>query len=215
MKAGIKILILFALTLGLAFTVWAGDDEEGIPQIDPSMMAAMMQQVKQVKAIDWNQLAGCLPEELAGYKTGKLDGGTMNMDSPTNPGQTFSHSTVERPFTKESKDGETKEIKVTIMDSGLNQMIMAPFLMHMEYDSPDGSMKWTKVKDKKAALMIDKDEGKIEGVHLFTIVADRLIVMVEGDEKASVDEITEIANSIDYDCLDNLLKTADDTKEKE
>jgi len=206
MKTVIKLLSLVLVALCFSGLLWADDESESMPKFDPSMMAAMMQKSHSVEAINWNTLSKCLPDELEGYKTGKLDGGTYNMDNPASPGQKFSYSNVERPFTVGTKDGDDKEIKISFMDSGLNQMLIAPFMMHMEFDSPDGSMKWTKINDRKSALMIDKDEGKIENIHILTILADRLIVMVEGNELTSVDEVTNIAKKIDYACLDKLLK---------
>ncbi len=192
---------LFALCL--AVIGWAGEKEEGTPSFDPMAMLGKMQSQQSAPAIDWNKLAEFLPKEIEGMEAGDLDGGTFSMSSPTNPGEKMSHSNVERRFTQKTKEGR-KSIKFSIMDSGFNQMLLAPFTMNMEYDSPDGYMKWTEIDGRKSSLMVEKDDGEVEQVQVLTIVSERLVVMVEGNERTSVEEITDIAASIDYDGLAEL-----------
>ncbi len=158
------------------------------------------------KAINWKELAKFLPEEIKGMKAGDLDGGTFTMADPSNPDQQFSYSTVERDFTTETKEGNDKEIDISIMDSGLNQMMMMPYTMMMEYDTPDGSMKTTEIKGHKAMLIVESDEGKLESHQIIMPIGNRLLVSVQGNELTTLDEITKLAESIDYDKLVKLTE---------
>lgn len=161
---------------------------------------------KSVKAIDWKKLSKLLPEEIKGMEAGDLDGGTFTMANPTESEQQFSYSSVERGFTAETKEGEEKDITIRIVDGGLSQMMIAPFTMMMEYDSPDGSMKTTEIKGHKGWVIIEKDEGKLESNQIAILVANRILVMVEGNELTTLDEITKLAESIDYEKLEKLVK---------
>ena len=141
----LKIVFMFFILFLLTVSVTAGEETDAIESI------------VSIDAINWNNLAKALPEKIDGFESGELDGGTFNMANPTDPSIKISHSSVERKFTKNMEDGSYKIFKIMIMDSGLNKMMITPFLIHMEYDTPDGYMKWTIVDERKTALIIDKD----------------------------------------------------------
>ncbi len=198
-----KVLILSLVLLIPSVSIIAGDETEAI------------ETAASIDAINWNNLAKALPEKIEGFESGDLDGGTFNMTNPTDPSSQMSHSSVERRFTKKLDDGSIKKFKIMIMDSGLNKMMITPFLMHMEYDTPGGYMKWTTVNDRKTALLVDKSKGEIDKIHLFTILADRLIVSVEGNNQTTIEENKENAGLVDFKMLSSLLKSPESTEDKE
>lgn len=193
-----KRFVLFALAVLVVCgpaKIWAKDQ-------GPTVEA----RPKAIKAVDWKELAKLLPEEIKGMKAEELEGGTFTMGDPSDPVQQFSYSSVEREFTAETKEGEDKEITIRIMDSGLNQMMIAPYTMMMEYDSPDGSMKTTEIKGHKAMVIVEKDKGELEGHQIIVLAGNRIMVMVEGNELTTLDEIARLAEAIDYDELAKLTK---------
>ena len=189
MKKSLPLMLCLILCL-VAVTVTAEDEE----------------QIKAVKAVDWNELAKFLPETIEGLKAGKLDGGSLSIADPENPEQSFSYSSVERRYKSEVKTGKSKKITIHIWDSGFNQLLMAPFMMTFEFDGPDGSVKTVEIGKRKAKLITDKDEGVLESCQVIVLVADRVLVSVEGNELTTVEEITLLAEKIDYDKLAALVK---------
>lgn len=184
-----RLLLAFILLCFLAFSAVADEDKE----------------IKHVKAVDWNELAKILPGGLFGMIVGDIDGGTFSIADPQNPGQQFSYSNVSREYTK-GKDESEKEIKITITDSGLNQFLLTPFLMTMEYDGPNGSLKSIEIKGQKAKLVTDKEKGVIESCNLMVLVAERFLVVFEGNENITIEEIQEAASKLDYEKLAGLAK---------
>ena len=158
---------------------------------------------KAIKAIDWNELAKYLPEGIEGFTRSDIDGGTINMTDPMNPSQKISYSAVECDYYNEAED---KEIKITITDSGLNQFLLSPYLMAIEFDGPDGGVKSIEVNGQTAKLFTEKNDGKIEEVKLMAVAGDRIIVVVGGDENCSYDEVLAIANKINLKELSSLIK---------
>ena len=187
-----RLLLAFILLCFLAFSAVADEDKE----------------IKYVKAVDWNELAKILPGGLFGMIVGDIDGGTLTMADPKNPRQQFSYSNVSRKYTK-GKDENEKEIKITITDSGFNQLLLTPFLMSFEYDSPDGSMKSIEIKDQKAKLVTEKEKGVLESCNLMVLVAERFLVLFEGNENITVEEIKEAASKLDYEKLAGLAKASE------
>jgi len=188
MKISCSLLALILLCF-LSFSAIADEDKE----------------IKYVKAVDWNELAKILPGEMEGMQTGDLDGGTFSMADPQNPEQQFSYSNVSREYTQGEDDSE-KEIEISITDSGFNQFLLTPFLMTMEYDSPDGSMKSLEIKGQKAKMVIDKEKGVMESSNLMVLVAERFLVLVEGNENITMEEIKKAASMLDYEKLAGLIK---------
>jgi len=154
----------------------------------------LAKELQAVKAIDWNELAKLLPEKVEGMEVGKLDGGTMNMADPTNPENKFSYSSASRAYTTKDK----KEIRLHILDTGFNQLLMTPFMMQMEYDSPEGTVKSIDVQGVPTKLIYEKEENKITGVQIISLVSKRILVTGEGDENVTADDITNMIKLIDY-----------------
>jgi hypothetical protein len=209
MKKRLLVLALAGVVICAPATIMS-EDKEPVPTTEakPTKEVKPTSEAKltSVKVIDWKDLSKLLPEEIKGMEAGDLDGGTFTMADPTNPGQQLSYSFVEREFTAETKKGEGREITIRIMDCGLNQMMIAPFTMMMAYDSPDGSMKTTEIKDHKAWVIVEKDKGEIEGSQIAVLVAGHILVSVEGNELTTLEEMTKLAESIDYDKLAKLVK---------
>ncbi len=197
------VLTLAAVVICMPATILSEDKEPAsTPEVKPTKEA----KPTSVKAIDWKELSKVLPEEIKGMEAGDLDGGTFTMGDPTNPGQQFSYSSVERTFTTETKGKDDKEITIRILDYGLNKMMLAPYTMMMEYDTPDGSMKTTEIKKHRGWVITEKDDGEIENYQIILLVADRVMVMFEGDEQTSLDELTKLAEQFDYDKLAEMAK---------
>ncbi len=171
----------------------------------PANLLAQSEGGETFQAIDWKKLAEQLPDELAGLKAGDVDGGSMSMSDPTNPGQTFSYSTVERTYTSDDEENP-KKVTVRILDSGLNQMLQAPFMLAMEFDGPDGSMKTVELAGQKARQIIEKEDGKIESVQYLILVVQRFMVFVEGGDNASLELVGKVTEELPFDGLAGLVK---------
>lgn len=179
-----KTFGLFAvLFVFLAMGAYAEDEQKDLAK-----------ELQAVKAIDWNELAKLLPEKVEGMEVGKLDGGTMSMTDPTNEENKFSYSSASRAYTSKDK----KEIRLHILDTGFNQLLMTPFLMQMEYDSPEGTVKSIDMQGAPTKLIYNKDEGKITGVQIISLVAKRILVTGEGDDSVTQDDIAKLIKMIDY-----------------
>ncbi len=171
----------------------------------PLSLAAQEEKIEQVKAVDWSKLAEMLPDELAGMKADEVEGGSMSMADPMNPGQTFSYSSVERTYRSGDED-DAKEITVRILDSGYNKMLLMPYMMAMEFDGPDGGMKSVEIAGQPAKQITEKDDGKIVSVQYMILVGERLLVYLEGDENCSAEGLTKIAELLAFDKLAALVK---------
>ncbi len=154
----------------------------------------LAKELQAVKAVDWNELAKLLPEKVEGMEVSELDGGSMTMADPTNPGNQFSYSSASRAYTSKDK----KEIRLHILDTGFNQLLMTPFMMQMEYDSPEGTVKSAEIQGFPSKLIYQKDEGKITGVQVISLVAKRILVTGEGDETVTEEDIQKLIKMIDY-----------------
>ena len=192
----LRTISLFAVLLVfLAGAVYAEDEQKDLSK-----------ELQAVKAIDWNDLAKLLPEKVEGMEVSKLDGGTMSMADPTNPQNQFSYSSASRSYT--TKDG--KVINLHILDTGFNQFLMTPFMMQMEYDSPDGSVKSTEVQGFPSKLIYDKDEGEVTGVQIISLVSKRVLVTAEGDdETVTKDDISKLLDLVDYKKLAGMAGKAE------
>jgi len=171
-----------------------------------AVMAEDEIKIKHVTAIDWSKLAEFLPTEMEGYTADDVDGGTINMANPTNPDEKISHSHASRSFTREDDENDV-DINVTILDAGLAQMMMQPYLMQMqmEIDSPDGSMKSIELGGYKGALITEKSNNVVETTTVFAVIADRLVIVVEGDGITDPDIVKIIMTGMDLDGLAKLV----------
>jgi len=160
------------------------------------------------EAINWKALGKFVPETLDGYTAGDLDGGTISMPDPGGSGKQFSHSTVQRTFTRETDDGQTSAISVAIMDTGMAKMLLQSYLMQsqMEYDGPEGSMKSIELDGRPATQVIEYGDSAIDQAVVFTILKDRVVVAVTGEGMEDSAPVLKVAKSIDYDGLEKLIK---------
>ena len=170
--------------------VWAEDTPQAA---DTSMV--------HIKAISWEKLAACLPASLEGFETGEDDGGTMNMPNPEDPSHSLSYSVIEREYSNDDKS-----IHLEIMDSGLNQLLLAPFMMTMEFDGPDQTIKNAEFAGNPAKLVLNKEDGKVRTAQYLVLVADRLLMAAEGNENVSSDEIKAALEKVDFAKLAELVK---------
>ena len=157
------------------------------------------------KAVNWQDLGNLLPDKIEGMEADDLDGGTLNMPNPNNPAQQMSYSAVDRTYFKKTDKGK-KKITLRITDTAFNQFLMAPFMMSMEYDSPDGSVKSIELEGHKAKLFTQKEKGEITEVQILLLVNERFLVGVEGNDLVTIDEAKEILKKIDLEKLAKLEK---------
>ncbi len=181
--------MLAVLILALTLSAGAADDKPVL---------------KNIKAVNWEELAGCLPDKVEGMNVGKVDGGTINMTDPTNPQNQMSYSAANRTYSK-GKD-EKKSVTLTILDSNLYQFLLMPFMMAIEMDTPTGSVKSTKIGDIPAKVIIKKDEGEITGVSYLILISERILVSAEGDGNFSQDEVESLVKKVDFEKLAALVK---------
>lgn len=157
--------------------------------------------------VDWEQLGKFVPDTIDGYVAGELEGGNATTADPAT-GKQMNHSNAQRTFTRETTDGETMAITITIMDTGLAQLLLQPYLSQaqMEYDGPDGSMKSIVVDGRKATQVINYGASAIDQGVIFTILKDRVVVAVNGEGMEDSEPLLAVAKSIDYDGLEKLVK---------
>ncbi len=157
--------------------------------------------------VDWEQLGKFVPDTIDGYVAGELEGGNATTADPAT-GKQMNHSNAQRTFTRETTDGETMAITITIMDTGLAQLLLQPYLSQaqMEYDGPDGSMKSIVVDGRKATQVINYGASAIDQGVIFTILKDRVVVAVNGEGMEDSEPLLLVAKSIDYDGLEKLVK---------
>ena len=184
-----KVFCLFLLVSLLALPVLAADAQEEA------------EQVMHAKAIDWNELTGCLPEKIANMETEEPDGGSMSMADPNSPGQQLSYSYAERTYTSGDKS-----ITLRITDTGWSQFLTMPYMMAIEMDTPDASIKTVDVAGQPAKRIQSKEKGKVKSTQFLLLVSERVLVMAEGNEKAGSAEIEDLIKKIDFEKLTALAK---------
>jgi len=184
-----KLFAIMALALMLLATTAVVADEDA-PKIDPGY-----------KAIDWSELAAFLPEKVEGMKVSDVDGGTINMADPTNPSNKISYTNVERTYT-----AGDKEVILRITDTGFNQFLKMPFMMMMEVDGPDASIKNVEIKGYMGKVHLEKKKGKVTESQYMLLIGDRLLVMAEGNEDISPDDVKAMLEKMDLASLEKLCK---------
>jgi hypothetical protein len=187
-----KNLLVVVLVVLIPLALAAGSDENE---------TGAEAKVETPKIITWQQLAEFIPDSLDGYAAGDLDGGTLSFADPSEPSKKLYYSTASRPFTTEERT-----IHIALMDSGLNPMLLAPYLMHLEYDSPEGSMKLAEVKGHRAMKLTEKDEGVVTSRQVVVLIAERIVLTVEGTGGLGDEEVMKIVLVMD---IDGLAKLAD------
>jgi hypothetical protein len=219
--------VLLTVALVFAITGSAAAQDEEAAKAAQEQAQAMLQSLGmaqgqaggQVEAVNWRELAKMLPKAIGEMEPGKIDGGTYNFNGAAAGATTaassgeeaegassMSYSTVERTYSQELEDGERKELTIRLTDSGIARLMLQPYLMAVEYDTPDGMLKSTKVGDYPAKMMLDFDDDlEVEQTQIMVLVADRILVQFEGNEHTSQAEVEAAANDFPFG---NLEKTA-------
>lgn len=148
-------------------------------------------------ALKWQTLAQHLPE-IEGMEKDKIDGGTFNVANPMTPEEKTNYSTVTRRFYAQMGSSGTKEIIVTILDSGFATMMLAPFMMAVEFDTPDGSMKSGEVEGFKAKFMEELDDDmNVTRSQVMVHVAGEVLVTAEGNRYVKPAELKTVVGDMD------------------
>ncbi len=141
-----------------------------------------------VEPVSFKELQALLPD-LAGWQKGKPTGERM-----TSP-MSFSQAAV-----RYTKDRSTIELK--IMDSGFNQMLMAPFAMFMitgyEKETERGYEKSVKVAAHPGWEKWDSADSRGE---LNAVVGSRFLLTLEGENVSDTAALHDLAGKIDFDRL--------------
>ncbi len=141
-----------------------------------------------VEPVSFKELQALLPD-LAGWQKGKPTGERM-----TSP-MSFSQAAV-----RYTKDRSTIDLK--IMDSGFNQMLMAPFAMFMlagyEKETEHGYEKSVKVAAHPGWEEWDSTGNRGE---LNAVVGSRFLLTLEGENLPDTAALHELAGKIDFDRL--------------
>ena len=161
------------------------------------------------ESVNWKPLSKLLPESIDGMESSDLDGGTFKSASPTNPTEQYSYSSVSKTYKQDKK-----KIKITIMDSGYNQLLLAPFMMTYEYDGPKGYMKSTTVNGHNAKEMVDLKGDDVKQSQLMVAVKDRVLVMFEGSGGVTMDDLKKQSDKIDYGTIEKLIGETEKNLEK-
>lgn len=216
-------LFTISMTVVLVLASWGSlvaQDKEAAEAQAKAMLQSLGLAIgalgEQVEAINWRDLAKLLPKNIGDLEAGKIDGGTFNFGGAGMAGygdnddksadadamQSMSYSTVERTYTKQLDKG-SKKITVRIMDAGMVRMMLAAFFTTVEYDTPQGMLKSTKIGGYPAKLMLEfNDDMEVEQTQFMVLVSDRILVQVEGNQHCSQDEVKAVATDFPYSKLD-------------
>ncbi|KAA3635985.1 MAG: hypothetical protein DWP97_03735 [Calditrichaeota bacterium] len=152
------------------------------------------------ESVNWKPLSKLLPESIDGMESSEIEGGTFKTADPSSPSGQYSYSSVSRTY-----KSDAKRIKITIMDSGYNQMLMAPFMMAYEYDGPQGYMKSTEVDGHNAKEMVELKGDEVKSAQLMVAVKDRVLLMFEAKKGATMDDLKAQSSKIDYSKIESLI----------
>lgn len=226
----IKMIVITAVASALiagTATVTAGDREDAMAQAQQALQALGMgtEPGAKVEAINWRKLAKLLPKEIDGMESGKLDGGTFNIggqgmaglaalskskgDSADMPDFSMSYSTVERSYTQKLDNGKKKKLTIRIMDSGMARLMLQPYMMAVEYDTPEGMLKSTKIGDYPAKLMLEFDDDlEVTKTQYMVLVSDRILAQFDGNGNATQDEVEALATGFPFAEIEKLAQQA-------
>lgn len=151
---------------------------------------------KPVDPVSFRDLMTVFPETFSGWERKKPTG--ERMSSPVN----FSQAEVD--YTKENA-----RLEIKIMDSALNQMLIAPFAMFLtagyEKETSRGYEKSVKVGDFPGWEEWN-DEGKDGSLH--AVVDKRFIVDIRGNNIESPKVLHDLAAAMDLKKLSTLKSAA-------
>jgi hypothetical protein len=143
---------------------------------------------KPVEPVSFRDMIALFPD-LEGWEKEKPTG--EKMSSPV------SFSTAEVRYTK----GDSS-IEIKIVDSGFNQMLVAPYAMFLqagyEKETSDGYEKSVKVHDQPGW---EKWSSESKHGELNSLAAKRFVVTIEGDGIADTKVLHDVAGKIDMNKL--------------
>lgn len=154
--------------------------------------------------IPWQSLAGFLPNMVEGLKAGSVEGQSRSAEDPGNPGVQYTFTAVEREYLS-GTDNNQKMIRVKLLDAGHNPMLIGPYLSRLEYDSETGGMKVAEINGHQALSLYEKTLGKVVSRQIIIMLAERILVEVEGNRLVSEDELISVAENLD---LKGIAETA-------
>ena len=167
-----------------------GDAGADLAKAMQGMAAAMggTKDGKPVEPVSLDVLKSALPT-IAGYEMGK-----PNSERMTSP---FPIAQTEVKYTK----GDS-EIEMTIVDTGMASLLVAPWKMMMaagySKETDDGYEKATTVAGNPAWEKWDKSSKHGE-VGMF--VGNRFMVSIKGDDLANINQLHDVASKIDQSKL--------------
>ena len=138
-----------------------------------------------VEVVGFEKLGEAIPE-VSGWKRGVVTGKTTSIPFPI--------SQAEASY----ENGESR-VDVEIMDTALNQMLIAPFSMYLVQNyserSSDGYKKGTTVKGEPAFEEVS-DGGKT--ANLTVVVGKRFIVKASGRRVSGIEPARAVIEKIDF-----------------
>ena len=226
--------VIASICIVIAFAAEIAVSEDDPQQYAADMLKAMglataYEKSGDIDVIGWRDLAKLLPKEIAGMEKGKIEGGTFTMGGNMGSmmpdslkgtvaaaGLADSYSSAARTYTQELDDGGRKTITVRVMDAGIARAMLAPFLIAVEYDTPDGIMKSVEINGHPARLMQTFDEDlNVTETQYMVLVGDRVLVQFEGNENADQSEVEAQMKGFPWDDLAAMTKTSVESKEPE
>ena len=201
MKSKTSVVLLALVALAAALPILAAEDSAR-----PLVAATSEPESPAARPIDWKTLSEFLPKQIKGLLAGDIDGGTFTWGDPDDSEQTTNYSSVERDYSSENVLGRVRQITVRIVDCALNRMMLAPYIDTAEYDDSDGSLKAATIKGHPARLITELDNGRLERNRVILLVGNRILVMVEGNNQTTLEEMIKVAEKLDLDGLAMLTK---------
>jgi hypothetical protein len=177
-----------------AKAVESGDTAKGLEDMGKALGAlagATTEDGKPVQPVSFRDLQGVFPD-VSGWEREKPTGQRMNMPVP------FSEAQVEY-----RREDATIELK--IMDSGLNQILIAPFSAFLqagyEQETESGYEKSLTVKGYPGWEQFETDSNHGQ---LNALVGKRFVVSIEGNGIKDTKVLHEFAGQIDLKKLEGL-----------
>lgn len=217
-----KLLILVLVVLIAIASSFADDTAQKQKQAAEALKALGLGAPggEPVKVIGWRDLAKLIPKEMDGMEAGKIEGGTYtfggnNSNMPDSMKDTYqmmglanSYSSAQRTFTKELEDGNVQSFTIRLMDSGLARALLAPYMMAVEYDTPDGLLKSTEIAGFPAKMMQEYDDDlEVTSTQYMVLVNDRVLAHFEGNEFFDADKVKSQAESFPFVTLKDMSKS--------
>ena len=143
-----------------------------------------------VEPVDFRKLVALLPE-VPGWRKGEPEG--EHMKSPV------SFSEAKCAYTK----GRTS-IEASVTDSGLNQMLVAPFLAMLSGSNREGTFGYERVTNTGGNLTYEKWDKNEQSAEFMVVVNRRFIWYLKGSGVTDPNVLQEVASKIDLRTLSSM-----------